>query len=103
MCNVFASLLWYLAWEAEVMLVSVLGCSACGEELCLPLLLWCLAWEADVTLASVLGCLECGEELCLTLRASVFARRCRRIYYEQYKSRYRLWAVSMDRPRELMN
>ena len=71
MCNVFASLLWCLAWEAKVMLVSVLGCSACGEELCLPLLLWCLAWEADVTLASVLGCLECGEELCLTLGATV--------------------------------
>jgi hypothetical protein len=28
MCDVFASLLWCLAWEAEVMLASVLGCSA---------------------------------------------------------------------------
>jgi len=33
----------------------------------LPLLIWCLAWEADVMLASVLGGLECGEELCLPL------------------------------------
>jgi len=37
MCIVFASLLWCLAWEAEAMLVSVLGCSACGEELCFTL------------------------------------------------------------------
>ena len=37
MCDVFASLLWCLAWEAEVMLASVLGCSACGEELCFTL------------------------------------------------------------------
>ena len=53
------------------MLVSVLGYSECGEELCLPLVLWCLASEAEVTLASVLGCSACGEDLCLTLRAMV--------------------------------
>jgi len=46
------------------MLASVLGYSACGEELCLPLVLWCLAWEAEITLASVLGCSACGEDLC---------------------------------------
>ena len=36
-----------------------------------PLVLWCLAWEADVMLVSVLGCFSCGEALCFTLRAMV--------------------------------
>jgi len=37
----------------------------------LSLVLWGLAWEAEVMLASVLGCLECGEELSFTLDAIV--------------------------------
>ena len=52
------------------MLASVLGCLACSEVLCLPVVLWCLAWEAEVMFASVLGCLECGEEFCLTFDAN---------------------------------
>ena len=63
-------MLWCLAWEAEVIVASVLGCLECGEELCLPSLLWCLAWEAEVMLASVLGCYSCGEEFGLTLNAN---------------------------------
>jgi hypothetical protein len=52
-----------------VTLASVLGCSACGEELSFTLGAMVPGLGAEVTLASVLGCSACGEELCLTLGA----------------------------------